>query len=72
MAALGKTLIVFGLILTALGAVFLGAEKLGLGHLPGDLSFKGKNFTFHFPIATSIIVSIVLTILLNLWLGRGR
>jgi hypothetical protein len=45
-------------------------ERFGLGKLPGDLVLRRKNFTLHFPLATSIVVSLVLTLLLNLWLRR--
>jgi hypothetical protein len=51
--------------------LFLG-QRLGLGRLPGDFSWRGKNFSFHFPLATSLLVSLVLTLLINLWLGRSR
>ncbi len=68
----GKLLIVLGAVIALAGAVLLLGDKLGLGRLPGDLVLRGKNTTFHFPVVSSIVVSIVLTILLNLWLrGRG-
>lgn len=54
------------------GALLFLAQRLGLGRLPGDFSWQGKNFSFHFPLATSLLVSIVLTVLINLWLGRSR
>ncbi len=66
-------LIVMGLFLVALGGVLLLASKLphlGLGRLPGDIYVKRGNFTFYFPIVTCIILSIVLTILLNLFFRR--
>lgn len=60
----GKHLIFFGFILIVLGAVFLFGGKLSfLGQLPGDISIKRENFSFYFPITTSIIVSIVLSLL---------
>lgn len=60
----GKQLIFFGFILIVLGAVFLFGGKLSfLGQLPGDISIKRENFSFYFPITTSIIVSIVLSLL---------
>jgi ribose/xylose/arabinose/galactoside ABC-type transport system permease subunit len=61
-----------GAALLLLGAVLFLAQRLGLGRLPGDFSWQGKNFSFHFPLATSLLVSIVLTLLINLWLGRSR
>ncbi|MBN1613437.1 MAG: DUF2905 domain-containing protein [Deltaproteobacteria bacterium] len=65
----GKILLVLGLIIAAAGVILMldGKGIFGwIGRLPGDFSFKGKNFTFYFPLATSILVSIFLTLLL--WL----
>jgi hypothetical protein len=45
-------------------------SKLGLGRLPGDVSIERKSFSFHFPIVTSIVISVVLTVLVNLLLRR--
>ncbi len=70
---LAKMLIVMGLFLVALGGVLLLAAKLphlGLGRLPGDIYLKRGNFTFYFPIVTCIILSILLTLLLNLFFRR--
>ncbi len=70
---LGKMLIVMGFFLVALGGVLLLATKiphLGLGRLPGDIYIKRGNFTFYFPIVTCIVLSIVLTLLLNLFFRR--
>lgn len=64
---LGKFLIVVGIIITVLGMVLLLSGKVPwLGRLPGDLYFKGKNVSFYFPLATSLLISVVLT--LSLWL----
>lgn len=61
----GKILIVIGLVIAAVGfLVLLGGKIPWLGKLPGDFYYKGKNFTFYFPLATSIIISIILTIIL--------
>ncbi len=63
----GRILIWTGLGVVVLGAVLLLASKIpGLGHLPGDISIHGENFTVYIPIATMIVVSLVLTLLLNL------
>lgn len=67
---LGRLLLFLGLGLALLGVLLLLGNKLGLGRLPGDLTWRGKNTTVHFPIATSILVSLVLTVLLNLFLSR--
>ena len=67
MAPLGKFLIIFGIIVTAVGVLLVISPKVPwLSRLPGDILIKKKNFTFYFPIATSIILSIILTVLINL------
>jgi hypothetical protein len=73
MPDLGRTLIFLGLLLVVIGAAILGLNRLHLplGRLPGDLNFRGRNWSFSFPLATSILLSIVLTLLL--WIvGRIR
>ena len=67
----GKTLILLGAVLMVLGVIFLIAPKIPfLGKLPGDIHLRGKNWSFSFPIVTSIVISIVLTLLLNLFWRR--
>ncbi len=69
MPGIGKYLIVLGLIIAAIGVVFTFAGKLPwLGRLPGDIYVKRENFTFYFPLATSILISIILSFIL--WLFR--
>lgn len=64
---MAKFLMLIGTIIFAVGFIVLVAPKIPwLGRLPGDIDFKGKNFRVYFPIATCIILSILLTILLNL------
>jgi hypothetical protein len=70
MPSIGKMLLGLGLALVAVGALFLVGEKFGLGKLPGDLTFRNDKVTFHFPVVSSIVVSIVITLLLNLWLRQ--
>ena len=71
MNALGKSLILFGAILIAVGTLFtLGAKLTWFGKLPGDIYIQRKNFTFFFPITTSIIVSVILSIILLLFRRR--
>jgi hypothetical protein len=70
MVSLGRTLVFVGIALVAGGALLMLGERLGLGRLPGDFIWKKKNVTVHFPLVTSIIVSIVLTLALNFWLRR--
>lgn len=62
MQSLGKLLITLGLVTTVVG-VLLTFNILNLGRLPGDILVKRGNFTFYFPLATSIIISVVLTLL---------
>ncbi len=73
MNELGKMLVGIGLLVVVAGALILLASRLGmpLGRLPGDISYKGKNFTFYFPLGTCILISVVLTVVLYL-LSRLR
>ena len=73
MTDFGKLLMVVGLILAAAGAlvIALGRGNLPLGRLPGDIVYRGKNTTFYFPLATSVVVSVVLSIVLYV-VGRWR
>ena len=60
---MGKYLIVIGLVIAGIGMLItLGVP---IGRLPGDISYRRGNFSFHFPIATSIVVSIILTLLFS-------
>jgi hypothetical protein len=68
MSDLGRFLIMIGVILVLVGAVFLLAPKIPwLGKLPGDISFKRGNFSFYFPLGTCILISIILTLILYLF-----
>ena len=61
----GKILFIIGLVISIIGLLIMLGEKIPwIGRLPGDFYFKGKNFTFYFPLATSIIISIILTVIL--------
>lgn len=66
----GKLLIIIGLFVVLLGLILMLSGKIPwLGKLPGDILIKRENFTFYFPLATSILISIVLTLVF--WLiGR--
>jgi Protein of unknown function (DUF2905) len=70
MTELGKLLIGLGFVLIVAGAIvmLLGRANLPLGRLPGDIVYRGKNTTFYFPLATSVLVSVVLSIIL--YVGR--
>ncbi|HEV7217875.1 MAG: DUF2905 domain-containing protein [Terriglobales bacterium] len=66
MGELGKILIFLGgtLVIAGIILVLFGRAQVPLGRLPGDIVYRGKNSTFYFPLATSIVVSVVLSILL--------
>ncbi|WP_240663001.1 DUF2905 domain-containing protein [Acidilutibacter cellobiosedens] len=64
---MGKALIIMGLVLLIIGGILMLGGKIGLGKLPGDIFIKRGNFTFFFPIVSSIIISLILTILFNLF-----
>ncbi|MBW3557438.1 MAG: DUF2905 domain-containing protein [Actinobacteria bacterium] len=66
----GRALIVMGLVVVVLGIVLVAGNRVGLGRLPGDLSFGKGNFRVYAPIATCLVVSVVLTVLANLFLRR--
>ncbi len=67
---IGKFLLVAALVLAATGLVLLLAGGLGIGRLPGDLAFGKKNVRVYVPIASSIVLSIVATIVLSLLFRR--
>ena len=70
---MGRVLIGLGAVLVVAGAVVMLASKFGLpiGRLPGDIVYRGKNSTFYFPLVTSIVVSVVLSLVV--WLvGKLR
>ncbi len=68
--SLAKMLIVFGVVLALLGGLLLLAGKIPfIGRLPGDFYFRGERWSFYFPLTTSILISILLTLLFSLF-GR--
>ncbi len=73
MADLGRVLVVVGAVAIVAGLAFilLGRANIPLGRLPGDIVYRGKNSTFYFPLATSILVSVVLSVVMYL-IGRFR
>jgi len=70
---IGKMLVGLGLLIVVVGVVFmlLGRTNLPIGRLPGDILYSGKHTTFYFPLATSILLSVVLSLLLY-FVGRLR
>jgi len=65
MAEFGKTLIYIGIVLVVLGLIVSAVGKIPwLGHLPGDIIIQRGRFTFYFPLATCILISVILTLVL--------
>ncbi|HEY2496017.1 MAG TPA: DUF2905 domain-containing protein [Candidatus Angelobacter sp.] len=73
MTELGKLLLVLGALIMVVGAGLLLAGKFNipLGRLPGDIVYRGKQTVFYFPLATCIVISVILSLLFWLF-GRGR
>ena len=68
MGELGKILIFGGIVLIVVGGAFLLLGKIpGAGKLPGDIMIKKDNFSFYFPIATCILLSVILSLISYLW-----
>jgi hypothetical protein len=68
MGGIGKLLILWGLILVLVGLLLTVMPKIPfLGRLPGDILIKKENFQFYFPIVTCIVISLILTLLFNLF-----
>lgn len=65
---MSRLLIVVGVLILVLGLAWPWLERLGLGRLPGDILIRREGFTFYAPIATGILISIVLSVIL--WLLR--
>jgi len=72
-ADLGKLLVFLGgiVVVVGLALMLLGRTNLPLGRLPGDIIYRGKNTAFYFPLATSILLSVVLSIVLYV-IGKMR
>jgi len=73
MADFGRLFVYVGLVLVVIGGLLLAAGRLNLplGRLPGDFLYRGKNTTFYFPLATSIVLSVVVSAILIL-LGKMK
>jgi hypothetical protein len=64
-SGLGRVLLIIGLVIAGIGLVLIFAGKIPwFGRLPGDFFWRGKNVSFYLPLATSILVSLVLTLIL--------
>jgi hypothetical protein len=68
MRDVGRFLLIAGGVLVALGLLFTVLGRMGIGKLPGDIVIRRENFTFYFPIVTSILLSILLSVIV--WLFR--
>jgi len=73
MAEMGRLLLILGIAFVVIGGIImlLGRTGVPLGRLPGDILYRGKNTTFYFPLASSILISVVLSIILFL-IGRMK
>jgi hypothetical protein len=69
-ATVGRLLLVVGLIVAACGGWLMSGRRLPFGSLPGDISFSGGSTSVSFPIVTCIVISVALTVILNLVLRR--
>jgi hypothetical protein len=67
---MARFLIIFGVLLVVIGLMWPLLSNLGLGRLPGDIVVERGNVTFYFPIVTSLLVSLVLSVLLSFILNR--
>lgn len=68
MEGMGKSLIVIGLLLIVIGvALAFGPRISFIGKLPGDIYIKKDNFTFYFPLATSVLISVIITLIMYLF-----
>ncbi len=61
---MGKYLFIAGVVLILVGVLWLFAERIGLGRLPGDIVIERENFRLYLPIATSLLISILLSVIL--------
>lgn len=77
MSAAGKVLLGLGAFLILIGLLLIGLERLGVRgwRMPGDIAIHRDGFHFYFPLGTSILISIILTLLITFWAwltARGR
>jgi hypothetical protein len=71
MGDIGRTLLVLGAVLFVVGLILTFGPRIpGLGRLPGDIVYRKGSFTFYFPLVTSVVVSLLLTAVLNIFFRR--
>lgn len=68
MIGIGKALLAIGIVIVLVGGLLILAGRFGLpiGRLPGDIAYRGKNVSVYFPLATCLLISVILTIVLYL------
>ena len=67
---LGRVFVILGVVFLIVGLLMMFGSKLGIGKLPGDIAIKKGNFTLYFPIVTSIVISLGLTVILNIFFRK--
>ena len=72
MDSLGRVLVGFGLLALVIGGLLVLLGKAGISSMPGDMKFGRGNWRVYFPLGTSILISLILTLLLNLFFWRRR
>jgi hypothetical protein len=70
LSSVGRLLLIAAVVIAVLGVILILAGRGLIPRLPGDISVERENFRFYFPLGTSILVSVVLTVVLNLFLRR--
>ena len=70
LSGFGRVLLIVAAVIALVGVIMILAGRGLIPRLPGDIAIERKNFRFYFPLGTSIVVSVVLTVLLNLFLRR--
>ena len=70
LSGIGRLLLVLAVVIAVVGVILILVGRGLIPRLPGDISFERGNFRFYFPLGTSIVTSVVLTLLLNLFLRR--
>lgn len=66
----GRFLVLAGTVIVVIGLVFMVSDKLPIGRLPGDIRFGGERFKIYIPITTSILLSVLITLVLNFFSRR--
>lgn len=70
MTGLGRVFLVLAVVIAVVGLLLIAAGKGLIPRLPGDITIERRNFRFYFPLGTSILLSVVLTLLLNVFFRR--